>query len=100
MRVFHILYPEPYLAVPLFGSFGLVALKKTGQLVWIDPDFAITVLLGFIKDQLDTEVQMDLINVVGILFFAVAGMSHIADDIAGSHNAALFQTFLKRGILA
>ena len=33
-------------------------------------------------------------------FFAVAGMSHIADDIAGSHNAAFFQTFLKRGILA
>ena len=25
LRVFHILYPEPYLAVPLFGSFGLVA---------------------------------------------------------------------------
>ena len=33
-------------------------------------------------------------------FFAVAGMSHIADDIAGCHNAAFFQTFLKRGILA
>ncbi len=33
-------------------------------------------------------------------FFAVAGMSHIADDIAGSHNAAFFQTLLKRGILA
>lgn len=33
-------------------------------------------------------------------FFAVAGMSHIADDIAGSHNAAFFQAFLKRGILA
>lgn len=33
-------------------------------------------------------------------FFAVAGMSHIADDIAGCHNAAFFQTLLKRGILA
>lgn len=37
---------------------------------------------------------------LAVPLFAVAGMSHIADDIAGCHNAAFFQTLLKRGILA
>ncbi len=30
-------------------------------------------------------------------FFAVAGMSHIADDIAGSHNAAFFSDPSEKG---
>ena len=51
--------------------------------VHINPDLIRTVFQLLIEDQLHTDMEMGRIDIVHILFSAVAGSSGIADDVAG-----------------
>lgn len=70
-----------------------VLTQKSRQLIGINPDFRIAVLLGFIKNKLDAEMQMYLINVIDIFRITITGMTHVADDVPGLYLAALLQPF-------
>ena len=51
----------------------------------------IAVLLGFIKNKLQAEMKMGLIDIVGVFRTAVAGSAEIADDVSGLDNTPFLQ---------
>ena len=61
------------------------------SLIHIYPDLIVTILLGFIKDELHANMQMCLVNVVDIFFGAVTGMSHVTDHIPCQHYRPFLQ---------
>ena len=63
--------------------------QEFDQLVAADPNFVVSVLLGLVEDQLQTEVQVGFVDVVGVLRAAVSGASQVADHVAGLHVAPL-----------
>ncbi len=73
------------------GSFlsRAVQLQKLDKLVAVDPDFIVSLFLGFVEDELETEMQMWLVDVVGIFCTAVAGAARmITDHITGLDDAS------------
>ena len=73
--------------------------QKQNQLIRINPDLIVAILLRFVENQLDAEVQMGDIDIAGVFRCAAAGMSHIADDVSGSYGTAFGQSERVRVIL-
>ena len=88
--IFRLVYPSPFFGSVYFYGLTLVFLQKFHQFVAVDPDLVVTFFLGFVKNQLQTEVEVGFFYVVGVLFGAVAGAPHISDDITGLDSAAFF----------
>ena len=82
-RVTHFKNPGIFFCFRVFFCFGAVQLQKPDNLVTVNPDLVISILLGFIKDQLHAKVQMRFFNVVGVFRAAVAGAAQIADHVSG-----------------
>ncbi len=88
--VFHVQHPRIFPGFRILYGFRPVQLQKLYNLIAVDPDFMISILLGFIKDQLHAKVQMRFFNVVGVFRAAVAGAAQIADHISGLDDASRF----------
>ena len=67
--------------------------QKLCEGVKIDPDLIRTILCFFIENQLHAEMKVGCINIVGVLFQAVAGLPHIPDYLAGCDGLADVQIF-------
>ena len=89
-NIFRLVYPPPFFGSIYFYGLTLVLLQKFYQFVAVDPDLVVTFFLGFIKNQLQTEVEVGFFNVVGVFFGAVAGAAHIADNVSGLDETAFF----------
>lgn len=98
-RILHLIDSVPFLCLGILGRLRPVFIKKPGQVIAVYPDFVISFLLGFIKDQLESPVQMGLPDIIHIFLLAVAGVSHIADDLPGSDHTAFLQVFTVGEIL-
>ena len=86
LRILYLLDAGPLLRFIVALYFRAVLGEKSGQFVAADPYLVIPFPLGFVKNQLQAEVQMILINVIRILFRAVAGSAYISDDIPCLHH--------------
>lgn len=89
LSVFCSVHPAPFFGVRDFFRLALMFMEEPHQLIAADPDLIVPVLLGFIEDQLQAEMEMGLVDVVGVLGPAVAGAAHIPDHIAGLDDAPL-----------
>ena len=92
-RICHFVYPFPFSGLSHLPHFTPVPVKEFRQLVAVNPDLVVALLLRFVKDQLQSPVEMYCLNIVDVLLRAVSGMSHVADHIPRRHDTALFQSF-------
>lgn len=95
---------DPDRALPLLRPLDLrrrlgVLCEEPCQRIDVDPDLIVSLLLGFVKDQLQPPVQMRHFNIIHILLRAVAGVPHVADDVSRRDGAALRKSFRVRVIL-
>ena len=87
-RITHFKNPGIFFCFRVLFCLGAVQLQKLDKLVAVDPDFIVSLFLGFVEDELETEMQMWLVDVVGIFRTAVAGAAQIADYITGLDDAS------------
>ena len=57
--------------------------KEPVDLVYVDPDFAVALLLTLVKNQLHSKMEMIYVNVVGVFGVRVPGAAQEADQIPG-----------------
>ena len=89
--VFHFINTRPLLSAIFFDSFRAVYRQKTDQFIAVNPDFVVSFFLGFVKNELQSEMQVRFSDVVGVFSAAVPGVSEITDHVPGSDETALFQ---------
>ena len=99
-RILHLVNAGPFLGAVHFDGFTAVNTQKLDNLIAVDPDFAVSLFLGFIKNQLYSEMQVGFINIICIFRSAVTGPSKISNDISGGDDAAFFKVCLIWVILA
>ena len=87
-RIFHLEMPEPFFGFGVFFRKGPVFVQEARQRIAVDPDFIVPFFLGFVKNKLQSPVEVDGLDVVDIFLLAVAGVAHIADHVSGCHHAA------------
>ena len=90
-RIFHFINTRPFFGAFFLDGLGAVYRQKTDQFIAVNPDFVVSFFLGFVKNELQSEMQMRFSDVVGVFSAAVAGVSEITDHVSGGDEAALFQ---------
>ena len=95
----HVQNTVPFFCLIVPYRLTAVSVQKTDELVAVDPDFSVSFFLGFVKNKLNTKMQMGSIDIVGIFFRAVSGPSHVSDDVSGRDHASLLQAQTVREIL-
>lgn len=90
---------EPFFGFGILFREGSVFVQKAGKGIAVDPDLIVSLLLGLVKDKLESPVEVNGFNVVHIFCFAVPGMPHVADYITGGHQTAFFKLQGVREIL-
>ena len=90
-RILHLKMPQPLFGLLILLRERTVFVKESGEGIAVHPDLIVSLLLGLVKNKLQPPVKMDGLDVVGILFGAVAGVAHVADYIPGGDHAALLQ---------
>lgn len=83
---------EPFFGFGILFREGSVFVQKPGEGIAVDPDLIVSFFLGFVEDKLHPPMEMDGFNVIHIFFGAIARVPHVADHIAGSYNAAFFES--------
>ena len=76
-----------------------MAAQEADNLVYVNPNFTVTLLLTFVKNQLQAKVQVDGLNVVDIFMGGVSGAAHEADDLAGLDLISLLEAGGEGGVL-
>ena len=76
-----------------------MASEQPDNVVHVDPDVAVALLLAFVKNQLQAEVQVHGFDVVHIFLGRVAGATHKADDLPRLNQVSLLQARRKGGVL-
>ena len=73
--------PLPGCIIPqnLGGVFG----QKLNQRIHIDPDLMIAFSLGFVKNELQSQMKVTDVDIVDIFLGAVSRPPHITDDVSG-----------------
>lgn len=89
--VFHFINTRPLLSAIFFDSFGAVYRQKTDQFIAVNPDLVISFFLGFVKNELQSKMQVRFSDVVGVFSAAVPGVPEITDHVPGGDETALFQ---------
>ena len=78
--VFHFINTRPLLSAIFFDSFGAVYRQKTDQFIAVNPDLVISFFLGFVKNELQSKMQVRFSDVVGVFSAAVPGVPEITDQ--------------------
>lgn len=99
-RVLHLVYPVVFLGLLVFDGFGAVHGEELGQFVAVDPDFVVAFLLGLVEDELEAEMKVGLVDVVGVFGAAVSGAAQVADDVAGLDDTAFLEGLVVGVILS
>ena len=88
LRLPLVIDPFPFLCPLHLCHLALVHPQEFYQLITVDPDLVVPFLLGLVEDQLEAEMEMGRVDVVGVFRGAVSGSAQIADHISGSDHAA------------
>ena len=95
--------PPPGLRVA--GHAAAMRGKQLDDGIGIDPDLAVALLLRFVEDQLQAEMQVDRLDIVDIFLRGIACAAHKADDIPRLHalpdgkSLGIGRVFAKMGIV-
>ena len=89
--ILHLINACPLLGALFLDRFRAVHGEKTDQLIAVNPDFVVSFFLGFVKNELQSEMQVRFNDVVGVFSGAVTGVPEITDHIPGGDEAAFFQ---------
>jgi len=98
--IYKIIYPAVFLGFIVLNRFYTVSAQEFNKVIAVDPDFIDAFLLGFVKYQLDAEMKMGGVDIVGIFRSAVTGSAKIADNISSLYNTAHLEFFIVREVLA
>ena len=88
MFVKHLVFSYKLLGfrIPIYG--GPVPGKELDNLINVDPDFPVSLPLGFVEDKLHPKVKMGDGHPVDVFGGAVAGHPQIPDDIPAPDQVA------------